>query len=140
MANIIDTVHMAFISIVVCHCKSTKPINDTSTSTLFITYFYITEYLVRIKINHVCGWPIIFHLLIWLFYLLYCNITSLTTPIITIALLFITYFFAKWNFVFTLINSGPAKTRPARPLPVPLILQSCFLNFLILCYCEVKMI
>ena len=28
--------------------------------------------------------------------------------------------FAKWNFVFTLINSGPAKTGPAGPLPTPL--------------------
>ena len=29
--------------------------------------------------------------------------------------------FAKWNFVFTLRNSGPAKTRPARPVLMPLV-------------------
>ena len=29
-------------------------------------------------------------------------------------------FFVKWNFVFTLRNSGPAKTGPAGPIPTPL--------------------
>ena len=28
--------------------------------------------------------------------------------------------FVKWNFVFTLRNSGPAKTGPAGPIPTPL--------------------
>ena len=44
------------------------------------------------KIKGVRGRPIIFYLLIWLFYLLYCNATSLTSPKITLALLFITCF------------------------------------------------
>ena len=79
-----------FIPIVVCHCKSTKLINHTNTPS--ITYFCTTEYLVHIKINRVRGRPMIFHLLIWLFYLLYCNITSLTSPKITLALLFNTCF------------------------------------------------
>ena len=53
--------------------------------------FCTTEWLVCIKINGVRGRPITFHLLIWLFYLLYCNITSLTSPKITLVLL-LTYF------------------------------------------------
>ena len=28
--------------------------------------------------------------------------------------------FVKWKFVFTLRNSGPAKTGPAGPIPTPL--------------------
>ena len=104
---------MVLISSVLSHCKSTKPKNHTST--LSITYFCKTEYLVRIKINCVCGWLIIFHLLILLFYLLYCNITILTSPEIT--LVFFYYFLCvKWNFVFTLRNSGLAKTGP---VPTP---------------------
>ena len=98
MVNIFDTTHMILIPIVLSHCKSTKPKNHTST--LSITYFCTTEYLVRIKINCVRGWLIIFHLLIWLFYLLCCDITSLTGPEITLALLFITCFL--WNGILFL--------------------------------------
>ena len=46
-----------------------------------------------------CGWPIIFHLVICFFYLPYHN----QHFCLLIA-------FVKWNFVFTLKNSGPAKT------------------------------
>ena len=31
--------------------------------------------------------------------------------------------FVKWNFVFALRNSGPAKTGPAGPVPMPLSLK-----------------
>ena len=112
---------MAFIPIVVCHYKSTKPKNHTST--LSITYFYTTEYLVHIKINCVCGRTIIFHLLIWLFYLLYCNITSLISPIITLAFLFITYFLQNG----ILLNQARAGQRPARAwfLDIDLVREVC---------------
>ena len=52
-----------------------------------------------------CGRQIIFHLLVWLFYLLYFNITSLTIQKITLELSFITYFlqngilFLLWEIV-----------------------------------------
>ena len=74
VADIFDTAHIANILLAAYRCKSTKTKNHTST--VSITYFYTINYLVRIKINRMRGQPIIFHLLIWLFYLLYCNITS----------------------------------------------------------------
>ena len=75
--------------------------------TLFITKFLQIEYFVLHEIFCVRGWPIIFHLIISFFYLLYHNITSWTSsksPYST--------FCVKWNFVFTLRNSGLAKTWP----------------------------
>ena len=59
-----------------------------------------------------------FHLIISLFYprLLYHNITSCTSPNITLVLLFISCLLSvKWNFVFALTNGGPAKTWPTGP-------------------------
>ena len=44
---------MAIIPNIVCNCKSNKPKNYIST--LSITYFCTTEYLVRIKIKF-CAW------------------------------------------------------------------------------------
>ena len=55
------------------------------------------------------GRLIIFHLTICFFYLLYRNIISWTSPKIVLIFLFIK-FFVKWNFAFTLRNSGLAKT------------------------------
>ena len=57
------------------------------------------------------GWTVILHLLIYLFYL---NIISLTSPNITLALLFDTSFF---EFHFYLEKTGPTKTRAAGPFP-----------------------
>ena len=67
------------------------------------------------------GRTVIFHLITCFFYLLYCNITSWISPKITLVLSFVTFFFAKWNFVFTLRNSDPAKTWPARPFAMALL-------------------
>ena len=44
--------------------------------------------------------------------------------------------FAKWNFVFTLINSGPAKTGPAGPLPMPCNCIKLFKSHTILNICS----
>ena len=126
---------MAFISIVVCHCKSTKTLNHTSTPS--ITYFCKTEYLVHIKVKHVRGQQIIFHLLIWLFYLLYCNITSLTSPIITLALLFITYLLQNGIFLPWLIVAWPKPHQPDRFLR-PCIVSQQYTSNLTLCFMENK--
>ena len=112
-----DTARMALIPIVLSHCKSTKPKNHTST--LSITYFCTTEYLVRIKVN--CAWSA-------------DNFPPLDMAFLPTVLqynkpkksknhpsAFVYYFlFIKWNFVFTLRNSGQAKTRPTGPVPTPL--------------------
>ena len=89
--------------------------------------------LCHIRINHMCGWPIIFHHLIQLFYLLYFNITSLTSPKITLALLLLLAF-CKMKFCYTLRNSGPAKTGSAGPVPTPL--NDAFLEIKIFCISE----
>ena len=47
MADIIDTVNMAFIPIVVCHCKPTKLKNHTSTSTLSITSGVTSDFILN---------------------------------------------------------------------------------------------
>ena len=64
-----------------------------------------------------CGWPIIQHLFICFFYLIQLNIISLTSPKITLVLLFITAFL---EFHFYLEKTGPAKTRAVGPFPLAL--------------------
>ena len=49
-----------------------------------------------------CGEQIIFYFLMCSLYLLQINIISLTNPIITLPLLFITWFLLKWNLFLTL--------------------------------------
>ena len=56
-----------------------------------------------------------------LFYLLQLNIISLSSPKITLALLFITCFLEKWDFIFALRKTGLAKTGAAGPFPPALI-------------------
>ena len=68
----------------------------------------------RIPCKHNVWVAIILYLLIYFFYPLYLNIASLTSPIITLVLLFSTQ---KWNFIFTLSKTGPAKTGAARSFP-----------------------
>ena len=84
------------------------------------------------KIFCVCGCPIIFHLIICLFYLLYCNITSWTSPKITLVLLLNTCFLQN-GILFLLENhSGPAKIWPTRPLNFAMALfvakKTCFIK------------
>ena len=113
MADIFDTIHMVFIPIVQCHCKSTKPKNHTSMHSIYYLLLHNTIPCAH-KINCMRGRPIVFHLLIWLFYLLYCNMISLTSTKITLQrqrfCLLLT--FCKIEFCFTL-SSGAAKTGPA---------------------------
>ena len=71
------------------------------------------EYLMLHEIFCVLGRLIIFHPIISFFYLLYHNVTSWTSSkiIIFIPGPFVYYLLSlKWNFVFTLRNSDPAKS------------------------------
>ena len=121
MADIFDTTHMAFIPIVLCHCKSTKPKNHTRMHSIYYLLLHNTIPCAH-KINRMRGRPILFHLLIWLFYLLYCNMISLRSTKITLQrqhfCLLLT--FCKIEFCFTLRSSGAAKTGPAGLVPTPL--------------------
>ena len=56
------------------------------TAFCLLVRFCTTEYLVSITMTGMCGWPIILHHLICLFYLLQLNIVSLISPKITLAL------------------------------------------------------
>ena len=67
---------MAFKPIVLCHCNSTKPKNHTNTSS--ITF---TQQNTLCAYNKLCAWAADkFPPLTMGFHLLYCNITSLTSP------------------------------------------------------------
>ena len=74
---------------------------------------YSTEHLVLQRIFCMHGQPIIFHLILCFFYLLYCNVTSKTsTKIIQVPLYLLV---VKWNFDSTLRNNSLAKTWPTGP-------------------------
>ena len=98
-------------SLLLCDVLSLS--NQQITVALYLLLNFSTiGYLVLHNIFYVRGWLNIFHLIISFFYLLYYNIKSWK---ITLVLLFYYLLSIKWNFAFTLRNSGQAKTWPTGP-------------------------
>ena len=52
-----------------------------------------------------------------LFLSIIAQYSSLISPNITLELFFSSYYLEKWNFIFTLRKTGPAKTGAAGPFP-----------------------
>ena len=127
MADIFDTAHMVFIPIVVCCCRSTKSKNHTSTLSISITYFCITCRIYCVHKNKSCAWvadsfpPL--HMA-FLPTVLWYNKPNKSKNNLSAFIYYL--LFVKWNFAFTLRSSGPAKTGPARPIPIRPCLSSNF--------------
>ena len=83
------------------------------------------EYLVLHEILCMSGQPIIFHLIISLFYLLYHNITSWMDPKPPSTFVYF-LLFVKWYFIFTLRNRGVAKTWPTGLYAMALVKNMMF--------------
>ena len=80
------------------------------------------EYLVLHEMFCMQERPIIFHLIISLFYLLYHNITSWISPKITLVLLFYYLLPVKWNFVLPWEIHWVVQPKPHQP---DRLLQPC---------------
>ena len=100
------------VYLLLCDVLSLSNLQITLALCLLLSFFTI-EHLYSIKHSCVCGRPIIFHFIICLFYLLYHNKLNKSK---NHSSTFVYYLlFVKWKFLFTLRNSGLAKTWPTRP-------------------------
>ena len=107
---------MWFFCLLLCDVLSLTNLRTNHFSTLLLNFSTIA-YLVLHEILLRAWGPINFHLIIsFLSAVSYYNITSCTSPQITLVLTFVYYLLsAKQNFVFTFRNSGLAITLPTGP-------------------------